>query len=98
MINPRPLTAPYIPFGMLDNDIERITTRDWVDAFHVTKQVYTSDLRRAVNLGLLRKENGRGMGTRCSYVVPKGPYSNVRCLDLTRLQQEIFVLLLHIPV
>ena len=75
--------------NMLDNDIERITTRDWVDAFHVTKQVYTSDLRRAVNLGLLRKENGRGMGTRCSYVVPKGPYSNVRCLDLTRLQQEM---------
>ena len=40
--------------NMLDNDIERITTEDWEDAFHVSKPVLTADLRRAVNLGLLR--------------------------------------------
>lgn len=75
--------------NMLDNDIERITTEDWEGAFHVSKPVLTADLRRAVNLGLLRKENPRGLSTHCTYVVPKGPYSSVRCVDLTKTQKEM---------
>ena len=61
--------------NMLDNDVEYITTEDWEDAFHVSKPVLTADLRRAVNLGLLRKENPRGLSTHCTYVVPKGPFA-----------------------
>ena len=75
--------------NMIDNDIERFTTEDWVEAFHVTKTVYTSDLRRAVNLGLLRKENPHGQCTHYSYAIPRGPYEEIRCLDLTRAQREL---------
>lgn len=75
--------------NMIDNSIERFSTEDWVEAFHVTKPIYTNDLRRAVNFGLLRKENPRGNSTHYTYVVPKGPYEEVRCSDLTKTQRGL---------
>lgn len=75
--------------NMIDNSTERFSTEDWVEAFHVTKPVYTNDLRRAVNFGLLRKENPRGNCTHYTYVIPKGPYEEVRCSDLTKIQREL---------
>ena len=75
--------------NMIDNSIERFSTEDWVEAFHVTKPVYTNDLRRAVNFGLLRKENPCGNSTHYTYVVPKGPYEEVRCSDLTKIQRGL---------
>ena len=71
---------------ILDRGIERFTVEDWVNAFHLTKPVYTNDLRRAVNLGLLRKKNACGQSTYCTYEVPTGPYQDVRCSDLTKTQ------------
>jgi hypothetical protein len=59
--------------NMIDNSIERFSTEDWVEAFHVTKPVYTNDLRRAVNFGLLRKENPRGNSTHYNLCRSQGP-------------------------
>jgi len=75
--------------NMIDKSIERFSTEDWVEAFHVTKPVYTYDLRRAVNFGLLRKENPHGNCTHYTYVIPKGPYEEVRCSNLTKTQREL---------
>ena len=75
--------------NMLDNSTVRFTTDDWIDTYHVTKAVCTSDLRRAVNLGLLRKENPHGQETHRIYVIPSGPLEEVRCSDLTKAQREI---------
>ena len=73
---------------MIDEGTERIMAEDWMEAFHVTRPVCMADLRRAVNLGFLRKDTPQGDDSNYTYAVHKGPYEEVRCSDLTRTQQE----------
>ena len=75
--------------NMIDNGIVQFTTEDWQKAFHVARHTITTDLRRAVNLGLLRKENLYSSSTHYIYTIPTSPYEEIRCSNLTRLQREL---------
>lgn len=68
------------------------STSDWEERFKVSKTMYGNDLRRAVNLGLIRKCSS-GAGNPCVYALCMNPKAGVRDENLTETQKEYLTML-----
>ena len=71
---------------MIQSGTESFTTEDWEKEFQVSSNVYGFDLRRAVNLGFLRKVTDRS--GKCHYELFRQLPKQIRCEDLTKRQRN----------
>lgn len=73
---------------MIEKGIDRFTTEDWENEYHVSSSVYGNDLRRAVNLGLVIKHSTASGSNLCFYTISEKLPETIRSEDLTDMQKD----------
>ena len=74
--------------SMIGNGKRTFSTQDWEDAFSQTSSVFGADIRRALNLGLIHRENGNIPGIKNLYTISDKLKPGLRADDLTYTQRS----------
>ena len=72
---------------MISQGKRRFSTADWEEEYHLSSAMYGHDLRRAVNLGLIRKICFPSGGYQCLYMICGRFEQKVRADDMTPTQK-----------
>ena len=75
---------------ILNQGLDTFSSLDWKTRFKVTKSQYASDIRRALNLGFVRKDKiiVTENGTQYAYRICTKVHEGIRSNDLTDVQKE----------
>ena len=76
----------------IEKGVKLFTTTEWRKRFAVSKSMSGNDLRRAMNLGLVKKQ-AKGTGIKHGYSICTNPEENVRNENLTDMQKEYLTML-----
>lgn len=72
--------------GLIDKKAETFTAAEWGERFGSSSWTYGNDIRRALNIGLVRKTTGTSSG-QCRYRICSSILKGVRANDLTPSQK-----------
>ena len=61
---------------------------DWESAYQQSSTVFGADIRRALNLGLIRKDEGNTSGLKWTYTICSKLEPGIRAEDMTQTQKE----------
>ncbi len=74
--------------GLIEKGKKCFTSTDWNNEFHISKTAYGSDLRRALNLGLVQKLAAGSGGKLCVYELCEQLEPELRAESLTLAQRK----------
>ena len=74
--------------NLIKNGRRKFTSSDWEEAFHQSNFVFGEDIRTAINLGLIRKEQTQTIEMRCIYSICSKRSEKIHADDLTQTQKN----------